>query len=100
MNHPWRQTLHVEPKTGWLNDPNGLCDFDGVHQLYYQSSSEDPAGGGKKCWAHRESSDFFHWSEEETVLCPDLKEDRSGVYSGSAVTLPGQIRLFYTGNVK
>ena len=34
MNHPWRQTLHVEPKTGWLNDPNGLCDYGGVHQLY------------------------------------------------------------------
>ncbi len=74
MNHPWRQTLHVEPKTGWLNDPNGLCDYDGVHQLYYQSSPEDPAGGGKKCWAHRKSSDFFHWTEEETVLSPDIPE--------------------------
>ena len=34
------------------------------------------------------------------MLCPDLPEDRSGVYSGSAVVLSGQIRLFYTGNVK
>ncbi len=48
MNHPWRQTLHVEPKTGWLNDPNGLCDYDGVHQLYYQSSPEEPGRGREK----------------------------------------------------
>ena len=100
MNHPWRQLLHVEPKAGWLNDPNGLSDFGGLHQLYYQSSPDDPAGGGRKCWAHRTSKDFFHWSEEETVLFPDLPEDRSGVYSGSAVVLPHEIRLFYTGNVK
>ncbi len=100
MNHLWRQILHVEPHTGWLNDPNGLCDFGGVHQVYYQSDPEDAAGGGKKCWAHRKSSDFFHWSEEETVLSPDIPEDCDGVYSGSAVVLPEGVRLFYTGNVK
>ena len=41
------------------------------------------------------------------VIRPDIPEDASGSYSGSAVVLPGaakdggdQLRLYYTGNVK
>ena len=26
----FRQKLHLMPPTGWLNDPNGLCQFHGV----------------------------------------------------------------------
>ena len=27
----FRQKLHLMPPTGWLNDPNGLCQFHGVY---------------------------------------------------------------------
>ncbi|MBR6007998.1 MAG: hypothetical protein IK056_02800, partial [Clostridia bacterium] len=27
---------HYHPAKGWLNDPNGLCDFGGQHHVFYQ----------------------------------------------------------------
>ena len=30
----YRQRLHLMPPVGWLNDPNGLCQFRGVYHAY------------------------------------------------------------------
>ena len=27
---------HVEPEKGWLNDPNGLCYFNGKYHAFFQ----------------------------------------------------------------
>ena len=27
---PWRMKFHLMPPTGWMNDPNGLCQFHGT----------------------------------------------------------------------
>lgn len=27
---PWRLKFHLMPPAGWLNDPNGLCQMNGV----------------------------------------------------------------------
>ena len=35
MSFP-RLHFHVEPEKGWLNDPNGLCWFNGKYHAYYQ----------------------------------------------------------------
>ena len=96
----WRQSLHLEPPRGWLNDPNGLCWFGGLYHVFFQYCPDSPAGEGKKCWGHYESPDLFHWTFTGTVLRPDTPQDRDGVYSGSAVVADGKMRLFYTGNVK
>ena len=32
------QKLHLMPPTGWLNDPNGLCQFNGVYHAFFQYS--------------------------------------------------------------
>ena len=34
----FRQKIHVMPPAGWLNDPNGLCQFGGVFHAYFQYS--------------------------------------------------------------
>ena len=36
MKGKWRQNLHIEPPEGWMNDPNGLCFFDGLYHVYFQ----------------------------------------------------------------
>ena len=32
----WNPSFHIEPRQGWLNDPNGLCQFRGRYHAYYQ----------------------------------------------------------------
>ena len=37
-----RLKFHLMPKTGWLNDPNGLCQFNGTYHIYYQMKTLMP----------------------------------------------------------
>lgn len=100
MRGKWRQKLHLEPPHGWLNDPNGLCWFNGKYHVFFQYSPDSADGGGKKCWGHYESPDFLKWDFVGTALFPDIPEDKDGVYSGSAIIVNDTMELFYTGNVK
>lgn len=96
---PYRLHYHVIPPTGWLNDPNGACQVDGVYHLYYQYSPYD-AAGGLKYWGHFTSTDLVHFDDAGLALVPDQPYDLHGVYSGSAFEEDGVIHYFYTGNVK
>ena len=31
----FRQRIHLMPPVGWLNDPNGLCLFEGVYDGFF-----------------------------------------------------------------
>lgn len=31
-----RLHFHMMPPTGWMNDPNGLCQFHGINHIYFQ----------------------------------------------------------------
>ncbi len=99
MNNDWRQTLHLEPRKGWLNDPNGLCWFGGRYHVYFQYAPDSVYGDGDKCWGHWEG-DLLRWRFTGTVLRPDCPDDRSGVYSGCGFVKDDTLNLFYTGNVK
>ena len=94
-----RLTYHLMPETGWLNDPNGLCQFDGTYHIYYQYTPFEPTGE-LKLWGHDTTKDFIHYEICEPVLFPDQDFDAHGVYSGSAFVEDGTIHYFYTGNVK
>ena len=94
-----RLNYHIMPTSGWVNDPNGLCQFKGVYHIYYQYSPFD-VNGKLKLWGHITTEDFIKYQEHEPVLYPDFRYDQNGVYSGSAVVRIGKINYFYTGNVK
>ena len=96
---PFRTRFHIMPPVGWLNDPNGLCQFRGLFHAYFQYSPLNVHGGGGY-WGHCTSRDLIHWDYQEPVLTTDIPEDRSGVYSGSALIEDNRMYLFYTGNVK
>ena len=99
MEKKWRQNLHIEAPEGWLNDPNGLCYFDGFYHVYFQYSPGTPNGEATRCWGHYVSSDLLSWKYKGIVLNPDISEDRDGVFSGCAVTFTDHVEFFYTGNV-
>ena len=100
MKNDLRQKLHLEPKSGWINDPNGLCYFKGEYHVYYQYSPDSPTGSGRKCWGHLKSPDLINWRSMGIVLFPDTTDDKDGVYSGCGFVKDDTLYLFYTGNVK
>lgn len=95
----WCLQYHIMPESGWLNDPNGLCQLQGVYHVYYQYSPFD-VEGKTKLWGHVTSDDLVHWNQQEPVLFPDHPNDCHGVYSGSAHVVGDEIHYYYTGNVK
>ena len=99
MKGKWRQNLHIEPPEGWMNDPNGLCFFDGLYHVYYQYSPGTPDGESVRRWGHYVSTDLLSWKYKGIVLDADIPEDRDGVFSGCALPSGDHIDFFYTGNV-
>ena len=66
---PDRLKFHLMPKTGWLNDPNGLCQFDGTYHIYYQYTPFEPTGE-LKTWGHYTTKDFIHYKDYGPVVFP------------------------------
>lgn len=90
---------HLMPPVGWLNDPNGLCWFQGKYHVFFQYAPFD-VEGGLKFWGHYTSEDLIDWKYEGVALYPDSSYDCHGVYSGSALVDGDKMHLFFTGNVK
>ncbi|MBY9078328.1 sucrose-6-phosphate hydrolase [Paenibacillus sp. HN-1] len=96
---PWRQSFHVQPITGLLNDPNGFSYFNGEYHLFYQWHPLGPVHG-LKYWYHIKSHDLVNWGNMGIGLSPDCFYDYLGAYSGSAIEHDQQLYLFYTGNTR
>lgn len=101
----WNPSFHIEPRQGWLNDPNGLCQFRGRYHAYYQYAPNWPTDE-LKYWGHVVSDDLISWEDLGVALAPDIQLDRSGVFSGCTWVDKGGapdggdlMRVFYTGNV-
>lgn len=90
---------HLMPPVGWLNDPNGLCWFQGKYHVFFQYAPFD-VEGGLKFWGHYISEDLIDWKYEGVALYPDSSYDCHGVYSGSALVDEDKMHLFFTGNIK
>lgn len=96
---PYALKFHLMPKVGWLNDPNGLCQYKGEYHVFFQYAPFD-AEGGLKFWGHYTSKDLINWQYKGTELFADQPYDCHGVYSGSALVEEDKMYLYYTGNVK
>ena len=98
---PYRQSFHVEGDMGYVNDPNGVCFFDGKYHLFHQWSpltySEDSWFQG---WYHLVSDDMITWEDAGVGLQTDTVYETHGAYSGSAIADGDVMRIFYTGNTR
>lgn len=96
---PLRLKYHLQPPMGWLNDPNGLCQKDGVYHIYHQYVPFYP----ELCsvlWGHMTTRDFIHYEVQEPAIYPDTDRDQNGVYSGCAFRKDETLYIYYTGNVR
>ena len=104
MSHDtWRMGFHLMPPTGWLNDPNGLCQLDGTYHVFYQYSPRLARTGraarvGPLC--ERGPRTLARRGPGSSSIAPDTPDEASGAYSGCAVPYEGGARLYYTGNVQ
>ena len=53
---PRRLRFHLMPPVGWMNDPNGLCWYNGNYHVFYQYSPFN-ANRGVIFWGHWTSPD-------------------------------------------
>ncbi|MCC7667239.1 glycoside hydrolase family 32 protein [Liquorilactobacillus satsumensis] len=96
-NTRFRQKYHVMPPKGWMNDPNGLCFFNGYYHVFFQYHPHS-ADWGPMHWGHVRSLDLVHWENCPIALVPGNKEDKDGCFSGSAVIKDDKLYLIYTGH--
>lgn len=88
--------IHFKAQSGWINDPNGLCFFQGQYHIFYQYFPYDLEWGTMH-WGHATTKDFINYEHHPIALFPSTEEDQNGVFSGSALVEDNIMNLFYTG---
>src|SRR5215813_2310009 len=92
---PHRPGFHYLPPKNWMNDPNGLIQWEGKFHLFYQHNPNGPVWGNIH-WGHAVSPDLVHWSDLPIALAPTPGgPDEVGCFSGCAVN-NGVPTLIYT----
>ena len=92
-----RPAYHLTPPANWLNDPNGLIEWNDRYHVFYQYNPGGPMHGTIH-WGHAVSDDLVHWEDEPVALSPSPDgPDRDGCWSGCAVDDDGTPTLLYTG---
>jgi beta-fructofuranosidase len=94
---PHRPAYHYLPPANWLNDPNGLIQWQGQYHLFYQYNPNGPFHGTIH-WGHAVSDDLVHWTDLPIALTPTPgSADQDGCFSGCAVDNGGIPTMIYTG---
>lgn len=95
---PNRPCFHLTPRTGWLNDPNGFCFYQGQYHLFYQYYPYDTVWGPMH-WGHAVSRDLLRWEYLPAVMAPDQPYE-TGCFSGSAIEHDGLQVFLYTSHLE
>src|SRR4029450_2128523 len=91
-------TLHIRPRRGWLNDPNGLCRIDGSYHVFFQYNPVAPMHEAIH-WGHVSSTDLIDWQQHPGALAPRPGLiDAAGCWSGCVVDDAGVPTAVYTAN--
>ena len=92
-----RPRYHFQPLANWMNDPNGLIQWQGRYHLFYQHNPNG-AHWGQMHWGHAASDDLVHWVHLPIALAPTPGgPDKDGCFTGCAVDDDGVPTLVYTG---
>ena len=89
--HRHRPIYHYVNPEGMLNDPNGLCRWQGRWHLFYQGyPPEDP----RQHWGHAVSEDLVHWRDLPYCIYPDPEER---CFSGATLAEDDRVIAMYHG---
>jgi len=86
-----RPYYHFISPEGKLNDPNGLCFWNGKWHLFYQAyPPEDP----RQHWGHAVSSDLINWRDLPYAIYPGIERMS---FSGSTWVENDRVIAMYHG---
>jgi len=86
-----RPIYHYVNPEGMLNDPNGLCYWQGRWHLFYQAyPPEDP----RQHWGHAVSEDLVHWEDLPYAIYPGPE---NMCFSGSTMVEADRVIAIYHG---
>ena len=87
----FRPAYHYINPEGNLNDPNGLCFWQGRWHLFYQAY---PPEDTRQHWGHAVSDDLIHWRDLPYAIYPN-PEDKC--YSGTTLVEKDRVIAMYHG---
>ncbi len=96
----YRPAYHFVSPENMLNDPNGLCFWQGRWHLFYQAypadEFPDPQDIKKRRqhWGHAVSDDLVHWHDLPYAIYPGIERM---CFSGSTVVEEERVVAFYPG---
>jgi beta-fructofuranosidase len=89
---PYRPLYHFVSPEGRLNDPNGLCFWQGQWHLFYQAF---PPANPRPHWGHAISDDLIHWRDLPYAIEPGPEE---ACWSGSTLVEDDRVIAIYHGH--
>jgi beta-fructofuranosidase len=88
---PYRPHYHFVSPESRLNDPNGLCYWQGNWHLFYQGyPPEDP----RQHWGHAVSVDLIHWKDLPYAIYPGPER---ACYSDATLVEEDRVIAMYHG---
>jgi len=91
LKDPHHPRYHFVSPEHRLNDPDGLCFWQGRWHLFYQGyPPEDP----RQHWGHAVSDDLIHWRDLPYAIYPDPER---ACFSGSTLVEDDRVIAMYHG---
>ena len=95
---PARPLYHFSPPLHFMNDPNGLCEWQGRYHLFFQylpgGEQLTPERRQGVCWGHAVSDDLVNWRDMPIALYPDVERD---CFSGQTLVEDDRVIALYHG---
>ena len=97
MEKIYKPKFHPTPDKGWINDPNGFCQYKGKLRLFAQHYPYSTSWGPMH-WLSFSFDDDLCYKQEGVALSPERDYELPwGCFSGSALDIGGTLHLYYTG---
>ena len=90
---PHRPIYHYINPEAMLNDPNGLCFWQGLWHLFYQAY---PPEDTRQHWGHAVSEDLIHWRDLPYAIYPNPERC---CFSGATLVEEDRVIAMYHGTV-
>ncbi len=87
----YRPIYHFVSPESTMNDPNGLCFWQGKWHLFYQAY---PPEDTRQHWGHAVSDDLIHWQDLPYAIYPNPEEC---CYSGATLVEDNRVIAMYHG---